>query len=235
MQVPEFGSIVDTLELLAAWQHYHHMAAEQQGAGLVSLAATDDKEEASEQAVSRATVSGIPRTSFTPFELHRQLREERMLTAKLSEQVRQLQQKLVLAAETAGSAAGKNILAMSTDSTLRGSCMNTLQASSDAADIAAAYERQQQKPVVVQLSIAESTDASAAAEARIMDLQQQVAALREQLEVVSRERAGLQGRLASARTVLAAARCSTPSSLNSSRIPSPQPCFSPLRSLIGVS
>jgi hypothetical protein len=78
-------------------------------------------------------------------------------------------------------------------------------------------------------------DADPQSAARLMSLQQQVASLQEQLEVVTRDKTSLQGRLTHARSVLAAARCSTPSSLCSSRLPSPQPCFSPLRPLYGVS
>lgn len=230
---------MDSLELIATWQQYQSAAT---GLG----ADTADAAAVGSHTAACATVSGIPKTSFTPFELHRQLREERQLNAKLSEQVRQLQQKLLLAAETAG-AAGKNLLSQSSDSMLRGSCITTLQAAADAADtadsaVAAVAARQgQQQPVVVQLNIWDGAEAEpeqlelAAAKAKVAGLQQQVAQLQEQLDAVSRERAGLQGRLASARTVLAAARCLTPSSLNSSRLPSPQPCFSPLRSIIGVS
>lgn len=244
------SSVIDSLELLAAWQQHHSPAAETTS---TSKAAPDDQPTADGAAVCQsaasATVSGIPKTSFTPFELHRQLREERTLTANLLEQVRQLQQKLVIAAQTAGSAAGRSMLSMSSDSVLRGSCITAIQNPADAADCAdsaatsaeRAAAQQQQQSVVVQLRIYDSADtdqqgsALAAAQSKIVDLQQKLKVLQEQLDVVTRERAGLQGRLASARTVLAAARCSTPSSLNSSRFPSPQPCFSPLRSFVGVS
>lgn len=83
--------------------------------------------------------------------------------------------------------------------------------------------------------------AAAAAEEQqqrlIASLQAEVSELREQLDAVQRERANMHNRLQSARTVLAAARCSTPSSLLSSGLasPSPQPSFSLLTPVFAVS
>jgi hypothetical protein len=114
-------------------------------------------------------------------------------------------------------------------------------AASAAAGSAIKQQLQQQQPGDLSAEGSSSSVAAAVDDAdplsavRLMALQQQVATLQEQLEVVTRDKTSLQGRLTHARTVLAAARCSTPSSLCSSRLPSPQPCFSPLRPLYGVS
>jgi uncharacterized coiled-coil protein SlyX len=88
-----------------------------------------------------------------------------------------------------------------------------------------------------------STAAAAAAtiaeqqQQQIAELQGQVAELQERLDSTQRERSSFYSRLASARSVIAAARCSTPSSLLSvgSGVVSPQPSFSALEPVFGVS
>jgi hypothetical protein len=226
-------------------------------------------------------VSGIPKASFVPSELHRQLEEERQLNAQLNEQVRLLQQQLVKAGAAVSKScsslsvrgrAGEGRLNVPTQADMRSSMDSVLRGSTvayqGASDDTAEAQQLEQPLVRLHIQVNAQADAAAAAgvllsqrqqpgdlsaegssssvaaamddadplsAARLTALQQQVAALQEQLEVVTRDKASLQGRLKHARTVLAAARCSTPSSLNSSRLPSPQPCFSPLRPLYGVS
>lgn len=292
MQVPELGNILSSLELLADWQHQHTMRASSQlsadapvfepaspacVAAAAASGASAQRDGLAAAAAVQGEVSGIPKASFVPSELHRQLEEERQLNAQLSEQVRLLQQQLV----KAGAAVSKSCSSLSVrgkaadvcssmDSVLRGSTVAYQAASYDSADAAAAAAQQLEQPLVrlhIQVNahagpaaaaaaaaimsqqqpgdlsaegssssvVAVMEDADLASAARLTALQQQVAALQEQLEVVTRDKTSLQGRLTHARSVLAAARCSTPSSLCSSRLPSPQPCFSPLRPLYGVS
>lgn len=308
--MPELGSILSSLEQLKGWKRQlgsplpaGNADAERQLTGSEQVLAA--QQPASTEAGSDASISAAAKEAslpaaessvgrlqeawLVPSELHRQLEEERQLTAQLQEQVRQLQQQLVLAAEKTSSFLGakressSNIgiscsapgslgdastqsplqtdLGMSTDSVLRGS---TVAMPQPGPAEPAEMPEVQQPPVVVRLRIelnetveaaassstnsvaagavhaatatsGGSSSSSDAANARVAELQQQLAALQEQLEVVTREKVSLQGRMATARTALAAARCSTPSSLNSSRLPSPQPCFSPLRPLYGVS
>jgi hypothetical protein len=306
-QVPELGNILSSLELLADWQQQQQQTtqaslscaasgwqttAEQPAAEPVSPAcaataggsasAQHDSLAAAAAAV-QGEVCGIPKASFVPSELHRQLEEERQLNAQLNEQVRLLQQQLV----KAGGVVSKSCSSLSVrsrtadvrvhtstaadmcssmDSVLRGSTV-AYQAPSAADNADAAVEQplvrlqihvnaqapiaagdslrqqqQQQQPGDLSAEGSSSRSVAAAMDdhldplsaARLTALQQQVAALQEQLGIVTRDKASLQGRLTHARSVLAAARCSTPSSLCSSRLPSPQPCFSPLRPLYGV-
>lgn len=291
MQVPELGNILSSLELLADWQHQHTMRASSQlsadapvfepaspacVAAAAASGASAQRDGLAAAAAVQGEVSGIPKASFVPSELHRQLEEERQLNAQLSEQVRLLQQQLV----KAGAAVSKSCSSLSVrgkaadvcssmDSVLRGSTVAYQAASYDSADAAAAAQQLEQPLVRLHIQVnahagpaaaaaaaaimsqqqpgdlsaegssssvaAVMEDADPASAARLTALQQQVAALQEQLEVVTRDKTSLQGRLTHARSVLAAARCSTPSSLCSSRLPSPQPCFSPLRPLYGVS
>jgi hypothetical protein len=311
LQVPELGNILSSLELLADWQQQQHsthlsaslttagcqVSTEQPlseplspiyaatAAGAAAGAASAQRDGLTAAAV-QGEVSGIPKASFVPSELHRQLEEERQLNAQLSEQVRLLQQQLVKAGAVVSKscsslqgtrgrggkvrlhAAAPVDMCSSMDSVLRGSTVAyQASASYDNADTAAAaaeqplvrlhiqvnaaadaagsslqqLQQQQQQPGDLSAEGSSSSVAAAMDDAdplsstRLMALQQQVASLQEQLEVVTRDKTSLQGRLTHARSVLAAARCSTPSSLCSSRLPSPQPCFSPLRPLYGVS
>jgi uncharacterized coiled-coil protein SlyX len=91
----------------------------------------------------------------------------------------------------------------------------------------------------MQLDASDNTAAAATIaeqQQRIAELVAQVSELQEQVDSTQRERSSFYSRLASARSVIAAARCSTPSSLLSSTGGvSPQPSFSTLEPVIGVS
>jgi uncharacterized coiled-coil protein SlyX len=90
----------------------------------------------------------------------------------------------------------------------------------------------------------EAADAAAAAAAAatiaeqqqvIEGLQAQLAKLQEQLEASQREQLSFNSKWQSVKALVAAARCSTPSSQLSSSLTSPQPSFGPLEPVFGVS
>lgn len=258
-------------------------------------------------------------SKVAPSELHRQLFEERELTAQLQGRIRQLQQELLLAGGPAvastlphptttstttavcgspalgpkfGSTAAARLARLSPGvgvhysadaAVMRGLAVapteldaafaevlaapgqaRSVQADADSAAADGAEEgaagvelSQEGEPVVVEVCVtaegskpdnafptSQGLDAAAAdavliAEQQelIASLQAQVAELQQLLDVSQREKTSFYSRLQSARTVIAAARCSTPSSMLSSTsgLASPQPSFGALEPVFGVS
>lgn len=306
--VLQLETIVAALRALAAWQQQQQQKAQQH----------------QQQPPTTGSAPSKPGSSkVAPSELHRQLFEERELTAQLQARIRQLQQELLLAGGPAGAAtvplptsasvtpaAAHNPAAAaarvarlspgvgmhhSADAALHavpalatapvaleaafaqvaqgddavgsaaaaGAQDGATAAAATAAAAAAAgdstAEQDTEHGVTVQVGIAadsskagdkqaadqqqqEQQAAAAAAAATIAeqqeviaDLRAQLAALQERFEATQRERSTFNSKLQSMRSVLAAARCSTPSSLlSSSGLASPQQSFGALEPVFGV-
>lgn len=305
--------IVSALRTLAAWQAQQtHVQVQQQAA-------------AAEPALSKPQPQ--PSSKVAPSELHRQLFEEREVTAQLQARIRQLQQELLLAGGPAvaatvpmpSSASVTPAPAKLTSAAARlarlspgvgvhysadAACVRVLQVAptlniaptaleaafaqvqegraAGAQDPAAAQDspcggaaaaagepavgEQAEHGVLVQVGVTAAADskageqlashdqqqeqeqqeASAAAaaaaatiadqEAVVADLRAQLSELQERFHVTQRERSNFNSKLQSMRSVLAAARCSTPSSLlSSSGLASPQQSFGVLEPVFGVS
>jgi len=320
----QLQATVSALQTLVAWGQQQ----QQQQQGLLQKLQLPQQQQ--QEQPSLLPTADVPPSSpckasaskVAPSELHRQLFEERQLTAQLQARIRQLQQELLLA----GGAAVAATVPMPTSAAVTHTptkqaataarlvrlspgvgvhysadavCTTALHVAPTeldaafakvatpragrtvvpAADALQAHDEQaldqavqadtaaltlQAEPVVVQIRITsdeskaaqqppavaqaeegsslqavdgqpQSPSAAEEQQQLIEALKAEVAELREQLDSVQRERANFHSRLQSARSVLAAARCSTPSSLLSSGLVSPQPSFGVLQPVFGVS
>lgn len=314
----QLQATVSALQTMVAWAQQHQ--PQQQGSlQKLKLPQQQQQEQLPTADVPPSSPCKASASKMAPSELHRQLFEERQLTAQLQGRIRQLQQELLLAGGTAvagtvttsacvthtptkpttaarlarlSPGVGVHYSADAVCTTALHVAPTELDAAFakvatpragrtvvPAADALQAHDEQvvdqavqadaaaltlQAEPVVVQIRItsdeskavqqpqaeAQAEDGSSlqavdeqpqspsAAEEQqqlIEALRAEVAELREQLDSVQRERANFHSRLQSARSVLAAARCSTPSSLLSSGLVSPQPSFGVLQPVFGVS
>jgi chromosome segregation ATPase len=108
----------------------------------------------------------------------------------------------------------------------------TAAADSKAGEQLASHEQQQEASAEAAAAAATIADQ----EAVIAELRAQLLELQERFDVTQRERSNFNSKLQSMRSVLAAARCSTPSSLlSSSGLASPQHSFGVLEPVFGVS
>lgn len=102
---------------------------------------------------------------------------------------------------------------------------------------AAVQEQQKQPDEGADAAAAEAAAAATIAEQQqvIDGLQAQLTELQERLDASQREQLSFNSKWQSVKALVAAARCSTPSSQLSSSLTSPQPSFGPLEPVFGVS